>query len=711
MSCLAGLGFSDWGLGCRFWDRRFLRSKILVTGVRLFALQVFEQLWRQIRQRFSFSRAKSIIRSQKVAHDKQIAAVRSLTRQLVITHGGSQEKLLIKLTRVANFLEPCNSVTLLVGPHGSGKSSLLSWLVLSLGLIPKIPGEKVKIPGIGEDTRLLMRDPALFRSLALLLIYDKNVLSILTNVAPSEASHFDTQRRTSVSEEGEQNGDPSGGKKQLNKAQRSSTDLDENVLEDEESPEAVAMRQIKDLLRNDGERQSILPEDLMHCLDCVQNLMHSGLNTQEMAFRAQDPIVIFFIKRPHHTTSDLQAYLCSYLQNFQDESMRSWRRFEELLRQRVNERELNPAFVPQPVLLILDGLEPEERDHIRRITLCFGGKVRAVLGVNSTSPHPSDGHVESEADMNWRESCDIIIINPLLPEERQGILEAMFQHVGVRKWPSNLLFLISRPAAQNPMYLVIIVAYVRCCIALKHPAPRLSQLKHDVVELVAQDILPMLEKGCGARHLQKYFEILLNEPAGLGASEIGAIMCKCNVPVTESKIGLLSNCIRTMSDPVHTSSGGLLSINRPSIVKGYEMWKSAKETTLVCQDDALEEIRRIADEQDSRLDALQSRLLEEGRTTFGSRGLDSGDVDDDDELWLSDDEDEMHKANESRRAAVVIQKYARRMRAKAFVRKLIKDGSHWSTSDHHIGSWKGYIRSNSRLEGFQTFISRVRSKS
>mmetsp|Transcript_27610 Transcript_27610/g.43101 ORF Transcript_27610/g.43101 Transcript_27610/m.43101 type:complete len:167 (+) Transcript_27610:3349-3849(+) len=166
-----------------------------------------------------------------------------------------------------------------------------------------------------------------------------------------------------------------------------------------------------------------------------------------------------------------------------------------------------------------------------------------------------------------------------------------------------------------------------------------------------------------------------------------------------------------MSDPVHTSSGGLLSINRPSIVKGYEMWKSAKETTLVCQDDALEEIRRIADEQDSRLDALQSRLLEEGRTTFGSRGLDSGDVDDDDELWLSDDEDEMHKANESRRAAVVIQKYARRMRAKAFVRKLIKDGSHWSTSDHHIGSWKGYIRSNSRLEGFQTFISRVRSKS
>jgi len=104
-----------------------------------------------------------------------------------------------------------------------------------------------------------------------------------------------------------------------------------------------------------------------------------------------------------------------------------------------------------------------------------------------------------------------------------------------------------------------------------------------------------------------------------------------------------------MSDPVHTSSGGLLSINRPSIVKGYEMWKSAKETTLgriqrlysglkestiglspapfnthdeflaVCQDDALEEIRRIADEQDSRLDALQSRLLEEGRTTFGSR--------------------------------------------------------------------------------------------
>jgi len=42
---------------------------------------------------------------------------------------------------------------------------------------------------------------------------------------------------------------------------------------------------------------------------------------------------------------------------------------------------------------------------------------------------------------------------------------------------------------------VIIVAYVRCCIALKHPAPRLSQLKHDVVELVAQDILPMLEKG------------------------------------------------------------------------------------------------------------------------------------------------------------------------------------------------------------------------
>lgn len=119
--------------------------------------------------------------------------------------------------------------------------------------------------------------------------------------------------------------------------------------------------------------------------ECIQTLVHNGVAYTEIEFRMRDPAIVFFFKRPTHTTTDLLSYLCSSLLDHKEEAAPSWRRFESLLRQRVTYKDLKPDFVPGPVLLILDGLSQEERAEMRRVVLMFAGKVRVIMVVDTNS--------------------------------------------------------------------------------------------------------------------------------------------------------------------------------------------------------------------------------------------------------------------------------------------------------------------------------------
>lgn len=101
-----------------------------------FGLEVFERLWRDIRQRFPSSRAKSHVNQYVIEHLKQADSVRSYVRVFHMASGGTQKKTLAELLCIASFVNEVPPVSFFVGAHGSGKSSILARLVYDLKVIP-----------------------------------------------------------------------------------------------------------------------------------------------------------------------------------------------------------------------------------------------------------------------------------------------------------------------------------------------------------------------------------------------------------------------------------------------------------------------------------------------------------------------------------------------------------------------------------------------
>jgi hypothetical protein len=151
------------------------------------------------------------------------------------------------------------------------------------------------------------------------------------------------------------------------------------------------------------------------------------------------------MKQEAHTTNHLLSHLCSSLLRQQDPQVPSWRRFEHLLRQvssvckfgcmggcicsfgiastfeqskisvhptinhvclhlcvrlclharaRLCTQTVSPPAIsdrePEPVVLILDNINKEERDEIKRIVLAVHGRVRAIVSPDTSSLHQDD---------------------------------------------------------------------------------------------------------------------------------------------------------------------------------------------------------------------------------------------------------------------------------------------------------------------------------
>lgn len=609
---------------------------VKLDGLEDFALQVYERLWTAIRQRYPVARARSAVKQHRIEHSMQLASLHAQLKPLVIVPDQTQAGVLVKLGYAADFLRISAPVTYLVGIHGSGKSALITKLIDNLGVIPEHLKAADDMADLSSDmayTLLVRKGPSKLRTYVLGMILAKKMQKLFGGFG----------MRDTANEENGEGGDHE--KKEATEATSVIPGSLETAIRDKEV-RRVADMENKGREVNDEEQQ----KELTRVWECIQTLVHNGVAYTEIEFRMRDPAIVFFFKRPTHTTTDLLSYLCSSLLDHKEEAAPSWRRFESLLRQRVTYKDLKPDFVPGPVLLILDGLSQEERAEMRRVVLMFAGKVRVIMVVDTNSVLQSALSVDRSH--NQQRDTQVLVVPPLALDERTQIMGRLMERLGPRNRPSNLEVLTQRESAEYPLYLVLVVGYIQACMAL-HIAPKpLRKLKHGAVELIRSDYLPLVHSALGEEPVRMFLAIITQEPMGLTKKEIQMIMVQCGMVLPESTHRLLSDSFRPLSDPPFTSSGGKLAMTRAFILEAL-VGATADARSGFGEDSAgrgvtpglaykLSSMMAQADAQDVRLKALAETLHERAQASNTTSASMMSDEEDEDggPIWLLDGEEE-----------------------------------------------------------------------
>jgi len=155
------------------------------------------------------------------------------------------------------------------------------------------------------------------------------------------------------------------------------------------------------------------------------------------------------------------------------------------------------------------------------------------------------------------------------------------------------------------------------------------------------DFLPVIEKVAGEANVRIFLEVVMQEPGGRIKKDVHAILFKCGYPITDATLRVLTDAFRPFSDPVHSSHGGTLSLNRPFLKEAVRRrYLDPKLTPGI--DQALLEASVSADAQEARLNL--ARYTEAGAGAGrGPSSLASMAVFEDaeeDAEWLSDGEEQ-----------------------------------------------------------------------
>ena len=234
----------------------------------------------------------------------------------------------------------------------------------------------------------------------------------------------------------------------------------------------------------------------------------------------------------------------------------SWRRFEEIVRQTTSSADLS-----QPVLLILDGIDNEERQEIRNIVSKFQGRVRALMSIDKLALQNDD----RPAYEGLRKCLTVVNVPDLGHEERKEIFDVLIRRIGPKKKPENLTVITDRPVAGSPLYLQTIAAYFAAGIVLSvRPQPMMS-LNNTVEDVIEKDFLPMLECRVGEDYVRVFADIMIFSKRGNESKDLNAMMQSFGVPLAESKLRLLMEAFRPFADTVSTMSEDHMAMTRMSL--------------------------------------------------------------------------------------------------------------------------------------------------
>jgi len=472
-----------WEEGVNTNERKAAES-VHLAGLAEFGCGVYERLWLNIRQRFPSSRGKASGNFYVIELQRQRQLILGLVQQMVLVRSGTQLKSIQKLKSCAYFFEESQSdVTFFLGGHGSGRSSIVAQLLWDLE--------------VSQDSEMVQDRSKLESSEGLSKLKSTVVgLKALVGIGRKGNGAGPVLRRTESDFEAKTDymniAEEEGNEQQRGKSSHGKTNQD--FFYGVDGPRQAEV-----------EEQEVLFEKR---LEASQERMTSmGMDTREIKIRMKKPMLVYFLKQPSHNTRDVMSFLCSSLLEEQDALPASWKRLQQIVHvtclgntdSAPDPLSVNFSNCARPVLFVLDGLDKEERDEVRRIVVQFPGRCRAIMTAHETA---RPALLAKARETSRHVPPQVVMACPLNNIERHEILMELLKRTGAKRLPTNLNCVTNHAHSAAPLYLKCLAACVKAHIGLQIRPPPMSSYFPHLVHLLSHNFLAVLDEHFGQLTIQ-----------------------------------------------------------------------------------------------------------------------------------------------------------------------------------------------------------------
>jgi len=300
-------------------------GRIFLGNLDQLGLQIYERIWDIICKRYSFARSRTRINLYAAEVEAQTELVLGLYKSQYQVSGGTQDEMAKSMHKMTDFLNlDKGDVIYLLGPHGSGKSSMIARFLVQKGLVTLhesfVPDgtNDLGTNDIGASNKLLKR-------------YVQHVINAI-HVCRGQRAKFDTGQPASKNRNDLMSARVMGKirgvlaasilARQANSGQNS----DQQATVGLHDPFAkittvkIGYEEIPDP-ETDKEHDAILAAAevplgvdntmIMEVMNSIQCLVDRHIPASEISFRTKAPKCLYFFKRSAHTTQRMLAYLVS----------------------------------------------------------------------------------------------------------------------------------------------------------------------------------------------------------------------------------------------------------------------------------------------------------------------------------------------------------------------------------------------------------------
>jgi len=571
-------------------------GEIRLGGMDELGLSVFEAVFNIISQTYSYARPSAETNPYHDMLSRQEEVVRSHCSCQLQVPDGSQESVLRSLDEFCDFVQiQHGDLVILVGPHGCGKTTLLSRFLADFKVVDVTKKE------IGRQDHRLQ---AAAREVVIVNRLGKK---------------------------------PAGSEEKTRMSHEDWTELRAKTHQ----IAAQHRTRPSDIVPNLSELEPRYRIRLEKSIAGLHALQDRHVSPHEIQFRCRVPEIHFYFKDSGEKTSEkMLLHLCSSLLRSCTQHA-SWSRLEELLN-KLSSPQASTQHTPSPVLLVLDGLDHGERYQFRRIVLALQGRVRAVLSVDEALVRSED----HSAHAGLRCLTDTITIPPLAYDERKKILRTLlgqvFQRQPISQKDDIAGALAERQAAGSPLYLQVVIAHLKAAEVLRIIPESPEAIGTDTLDIILSNFLPMAETRLGVDPVRWCFQILMSDPRGFDNKEFRAMLLALassepgyNVnDMNDRTIRLLIESFRPFADTQARTLGDTLICTRACMREAYSRYYLSCNLEAKAQahfNSSWASMLQFAEQQDARLKQLTR--LDTSHSDSGAKCYD----------WFSGDEDEEHE--------------------------------------------------------------------
>ena len=471
-----------WKEGVNTNERKAAES-VHLAGLIELGCGVYERLWLTIRQRFPSSRGKASGNFYVIELQRQRQLILGLVQQMVLVRSGTQLNTIQKLKSCAYFFEESQSnVTFFLGGHGSGRSSIVAQLLWDLEVSQDLEKDRDRTKLESSEGVSKLKSTVVGMKALMGIGRKGNDAGVLGRTRSNFEAKTDYMNIAEDEAHEQQRGKSSHGK------------TNQGFFYGVDGPRQAEVEEQEALFEKQLEASK-------------ERMTSMGMDTREIKIRMKKPMLVYFLKQASHNTRDVMSFLCSSLLEEQDALPASWKRLQQIVHVTClgntdfapDPLSVNFSKCARPVLFVLDGLDKEERDEVRRIVVQFPGRCRAIMTAHETA---RPALLAKARETSRHVPPQVVMACPLNNIERHEILMELLKRTGAKRLPTNLNCVTNHAHSAAPLYLKCLAACVKAHIGLQiHPPPMSSYFPH-LVHLLSHNFLAVLDEHFGQLTIQ-----------------------------------------------------------------------------------------------------------------------------------------------------------------------------------------------------------------